>query len=66
MLVLSRKRLEKILITDGLTEITITLCDVRGDKARIGIQAPPNFAIHRPDARVKLPAESHETAHANV
>ena len=66
MLILSRKRQEKIVITDGVTEITLTICDIRGDKARIGIEAPPNFAIHRPDARVKLPAESHETAHANV
>jgi len=66
MLVLSRKNREDIIITDGVTTITIKVCDIRGEKVRIGIDAPPNFAIHRPDAVVKLPAESHETAHANV
>lgn len=56
MLVLSRKNREDIIITDGVTTITIKVCDIRGEKVRIGIDAPTNFAIHRPESLVKLPA----------
>lgn len=44
MLVLSRKRDEKIVIGDN---IVITIVDVRGDKVRIGIEAPAAIPVHR-------------------
>lgn len=44
MLVLSRQRGETIIIGD---DIEITLIDIRGDKARIGISAPKNLSVHR-------------------
>ena len=44
MLVLSRKRSEVILIND---DITITVVDIRGDKVRIGIEAPDDVTVHR-------------------
>lgn len=44
MLVLSRHRDESIMIGDN---IVITIVDVRGDKVRIGIQAPTNVPVHR-------------------
>lgn len=44
MLVLSRKKNERIVI-DG--SIVITIVDVRGDKVRLGIEAPRDVAIHR-------------------
>lgn len=44
MLVLSRKRDESIVIGDG---IVVTIVDIRGDKVRLGIQAPPNVPVHR-------------------
>jgi carbon storage regulator len=44
MLVLSRHRNESIMIGD---DITITLIDIRGDKVRIGIQAPQHVPVHR-------------------
>lgn len=44
MLVLSRKRGQKIRIND---DITITVIEVRGDKVRIGITAPPAHQVHR-------------------
>lgn len=44
MLVLSRKRDEVVLIG---ADVKITLVDVRGDKARIGIDAPTSIPIHR-------------------
>jgi len=44
MLVLSRKRDEQIIIGDG---ITITIVEIRGDKVRLGIEAPADIPVHR-------------------
>ena len=45
MLVLSRHRDESILINGD--EIKITIVDIRGDKVRIGIEAPSAVSVHR-------------------
>ena len=44
MLVLSRYRDESIYIGD---DVVITVVDIRGDRVRIGVQAPPDVAVHR-------------------
>ena len=44
MLVLSRYRDESIYIGD---DIIITVVDIRGDRVRIGVQAPPDISVHR-------------------
>ena len=44
MLVLSRKKNESIVIDDN---IVITVVEVRGDKVRLGIQAPREVPVHR-------------------
>ena len=44
MLVLSRKKNESIVIDD---RIVITVVEVRGDKVRLGIEAPRDVPIHR-------------------
>lgn len=44
MLVLSRKKDESIVIDDN---IVITVVEIRGDKVRLGIQAPREVPIHR-------------------
>lgn len=44
MLVLSRKKNESIVINEN---IVITVVEVRGDKVRLGIQAPRDVSIHR-------------------
>ena len=44
MLVLSRQRDETIMIGD---EIEISIVDIRGDKVRLGINAPTRIAVHR-------------------
>lgn len=45
MLVLSRHKDERIFIAGG--SIVLTIADIRGDKVRIGIDAPPSIDIHR-------------------
>ena len=44
MLVLSRQRDQTIMIGD---DIEITVVDIRGDKVRLGINAPPEVPVHR-------------------
>ncbi len=44
MLVLSRKRNESIVINN---DITVVIVDIRGDKVRLGIEAPNNVSVHR-------------------
>jgi len=44
MLVLSREKNEKIVINDN---IVITIVDIRGDKVRLGIEAPKEVSVHR-------------------
>lgn len=44
MLVLSRKKNESIVINDT---ITVVVVDVRGDKVRLGIDAPKEVTVHR-------------------
>ena len=44
MLVLSRQRDESIMIGDN---IVITIVDIRGDKVRLGIEAPTEIPVHR-------------------
>lgn len=44
MLVLSRKVNEQIVIEGN---ITITVVDIRGDKVRLGIEAPMEVPVHR-------------------
>lgn len=44
MLILSRKRGEKIHIGD---KITVEILDVRGDQVQVGIDAPRSIPVHR-------------------
>jgi carbon storage regulator len=44
MLVLSRKKNESIIIND---HITVTVVEIRGDKVRLGIDAPKDVSVHR-------------------
>ena len=54
MLVLSRKKGERIVI-DG--NIVITVVDVRGDKVRLGIEAPRDVPIHRSEVQAAIQSE---------
>jgi carbon storage regulator len=58
MLVLSRKKNESIVINN---DIVITVVEIRGDKVRLGIEAPKDVPVHRQEVYeaihgVKAPA----------
>ena len=54
MLVLSRLKDESIMIGD---DIEITIVDVRGDKVRLGINAPRSIDVHRKEIYDKIQQE---------
>jgi carbon storage regulator len=52
MLVLSRKKNEKIDILGG--EIKITVVEIRGDKVRLGIEADKSISVHRHEVTERI------------
>jgi carbon storage regulator len=69
MLVLSRKKNESIVIND---DITIVVVEIRGDKVRLGVEAPKEVPVHRSEVYqaihrndgVEKPASKPDTAGA--
>lgn len=57
MLVLSRKKNESIVIDD---KIVITVVEVRGEKVRLGIEAPREVPIHRSEVYEAIRSESNK------
>ena len=57
MLVLSRKKNESIVIGEN---ITITVMEIRGDKVRLGIEAPKDVPVHRQEVFEKVLEEKKE------
>ena len=57
MLVLSRQKDESIIIGD---DVEITIVDVRGDKVRLGINAPKNITVHRKEVYEAIQREKAE------
>ncbi len=57
MLVLSRQRDERVFIGD---HIKVTIVDIRGDKVRLGFEAPRNISIHREEIYKAIKAEQSE------
>ena len=60
MLVLSRHRDESIMIGD---DIVITIVDIRGDKVRLGIEAPQNIPVHRQEVYEAIKRENQKAGH---
>ncbi len=67
MLVLARKKNESIVIRE---DVVVTVVEVRGDKVRLGIEAPKEVKVHRREVydairqaeqKTSPPSESPET-----
>jgi len=56
MLVLSRKKNESIIIND---HITVTVVEIRGDKVRLGIDAPKDVTVHRREVYEAIQSQAH-------
>ena len=54
MLVLSRQRDEAVLIGD---DVIVRVVDIRGDKVRLGFDAPKDVKIHREEVWLKIKAQ---------
>jgi carbon storage regulator len=59
MLVLSRQRDESIIIGDN---VVVTVVDIRGDKVRLGIEAPKEVPVHRQEVYEAIRRENQRTA----
>ncbi len=60
MLVLSRHRDESIMIGD---DVVVTIVDIRGDKVRLGIQAPNDIPVHRQEVYEAIKRENRKANH---
>lgn len=47
MLIIARKVGEKFVIGDGHDKTTVVVIEIRGDKVRLGLEAPREIPIHR-------------------
>ena len=59
MLVLSRHRDESIMIGD---KIVVTIVDIRGDKVRLGINAPSSVPVHRQEVFDAIQREAQQNS----
>lgn len=62
MLVLSRKKNESIVIDN---EVTIVIVEIRGDKVRLGIEAPKDVPVHRREVQDQIDRAAVEAAKRN-
>jgi carbon storage regulator len=59
MLVLSRQVNQSIMIGDA---VEITVVDIKGDKVRIGINAPSDVSVHRKEVWLAIQEENRQAA----
>lgn len=59
MLVLSRKKNESIVINN---DITIVVVEIRGDKVRLGVEAPKEVPVHRREVYDAIKKSEAETS----
>ncbi len=62
-MVLSRQKDESIIIGD---DVEVTIVDVRGDKVRLGINAPRSISVHRKEIYEAIQREKAEKAAAEA
>lgn len=58
MLVLSRHRNEEIVIGQGPGAVRVVVVEIRGDKIRLGIDAPREMPVHRREVFDQIHGES--------
>jgi len=63
MLVLSRQRDESIIINDN---VVVTVVDIRGDKVRLGIDAPNEIPVHRREVYEAIQRENRRSGTAGA
>jgi len=63
MLVLSRKKNESIIIND---HITVTVIEIRGDKVRLGIEAPKDVTVHRREVYDAIQSQAKAMGHGSA
>jgi len=64
MLILSRNKNEAIKIND---DVTLVIVEIRGDKVRLGIEAPQDVVIHRQEVYDAIKrAEIEDSTHDNI
>ena len=63
MLVLSRHRDESIIIGDN---VVVTIVDIRGDKVRLGIDAPQDIPVHRREVYEAIQRENEKASQLNT
>ncbi len=62
MLVLSRKKGESLVL--GVSgDITVTVVDIRGDKVRLGVNAPKEVPVHRQEVWEAIQRENARAYH---
>jgi carbon storage regulator len=59
MLVLTRQRDESIVIGDN---VVVTVVDIRGDKVRLGIEAPEEIPVHRQEVFEAIRRENRQAS----
>ena len=59
MLVLTRKKNESIVINQV---IKVTVVEIRGDKVRLGIEAPRDIEVHREEVHEQIHGKHEATA----
>lgn len=57
MLVLSRQKDQSIMIDDN---IEVVIVEIRGDKVRLGIQAPSDVPVHRKEVFLAIQRQREE------
>ena len=63
MLVLSRHRDESIMIGD---DVVVTIVDIRGDKVRLGIEAPQSIPVHRQEVYDAIQRENRRASQTSA
>ena len=61
MLVLSREKGERILIGEN---VTVQVVEIRGDKVRLGINAPDEIQVDREEVRRAIERDGYRKRHA--